>query len=54
VNLVGSATTLTKSKIEASLPRKKGAAAAFYDKSRSAFFSKVCFLALGSGPGPPP
>eukprot|EP00884_Botryococcus_braunii_P006889 jgi/Botrbrau1/16200/Bobra.160_1s0001.1 len=37
----GSSTTLVKAKIEVNLPRKKGAAAAQYDKARDSFFKKV-------------
>ena len=39
--LVGSSTTLVRAKIEHSLPRKRGAAAAGYDKALDAFFAKV-------------
>ena len=41
VCLVGSSTTLVRAKIEHSLPRKRGAAAAGYDKALDAFFAKV-------------
>lgn len=39
--LVGSSTTVLRQKIEASLPRKRGAAASGYDKALEAFFAKV-------------
>lgn len=41
VCLVGASTTLVKAKIEASLPRKRGAAAAGYDKALTSFYDKV-------------
>ena len=41
VCLVGSSTTILKAKVEANLPRKRGAAAAGYDKALESFFSKV-------------
>lgn len=41
VCLVGASTTLVKAKIEASLPRKRGAAAAGYDKALASFYDKV-------------
>ncbi|KAK9845401.1 hypothetical protein WJX81_005613 [Elliptochloris bilobata] len=41
VCLVGASTTLVKAKIEASLPRKRGAAAAGYDKAVTSFYDKV-------------
>ena len=42
VCLVGASTTLIKAKIEASLPRKRGAAAAGYDKAIASFYDKAC------------
>ena len=39
--LVGSSTTVQKAKIESSIPRKRGAAAAGYDKALQSFFNKV-------------
>lgn len=41
VCLVGSSTTMQKAKIESSIPRKRGAAAAGYDKALQSFFNKV-------------
>lgn len=41
VCLVGSSTTVQKAKIESSIPRKRGAAAAGYDKALQTFFHKV-------------
>jgi protein pelota len=41
VCLVGSSTTVLKAKVEANLPRKRGAAAAGYDKALESFFNKV-------------
>ncbi len=41
VCLVGSSTTIQKAKIESSIPRKRGAAAAGYDKALQSFFNKV-------------
>lgn len=41
VCLVGSSTTILKAKVEANLPRKRGAAAAGYDKALESFFNKV-------------
>ena len=41
VCLVGSSTTVQKAKVESSIPRKRGAAAAGYDKALHAFFNKV-------------
>ncbi len=41
VCLVGSSTTVQKAKIESSIPRKRGAAAAGYDKALQSFFNKV-------------
>lgn len=41
VCLVGSSTTVLKAKVEVNLPRKRGAAAAGYDKALESFFSKV-------------
>eukprot|EP00983_Pelagomonas_calceolata_P020832 655116-Pelagomonas_calceolata.AAC.1 len=38
--LVGSATTLTRAKIEANLPRKRGPAVAGYDKAYTKFQEK--------------
>ncbi len=47
VCLVGSSTTVQKAKIESSIPRKRGAAAAGYDKALQSFFNKVtCALRL--------
>ena len=40
--LVGASTTLIKAKVEASLPRKRGAAAAGYDKAITSFYDKAC------------
>ncbi|KAL4422403.1 hypothetical protein ABPG75_008600 [Micractinium tetrahymenae] len=39
--LVGSTCTLTRAKIEANIPRKRGAAAAGYDKAMESFYEKV-------------
>lgn len=39
--LVGSSCTLQRAKIETNMPRKRGAAAAGYDKSLESFFRKV-------------
>ncbi|PRW60647.1 PELOTA 1 isoform X1 [Chlorella sorokiniana] len=39
--LVGSTCTLTRAKIEANIPRKRGAAAAGYDKAMESFYDKV-------------
>ena len=45
--LVGSSTTVQKAKVESSIPRKRGAAAAGYDKALHSFFNKViCKLPL--------
>ena len=41
VCLVGRAVTLVRAKIEANLPRKRGAAAAGYEKAISRFYEKV-------------
>ena len=41
VCLVGASTTLIKAKIEASLPHKRGAAAAGYDKAITSFYDKA-------------
>jgi hypothetical protein len=41
VCLVGSSTTVLRAKVESSLPRKRGAAAAGYDKALDSFFAKV-------------
>lgn len=41
VCLVGSATTLVRAKVEANLPRKRGAAAAGYDKAWDKFLNNV-------------
>jgi hypothetical protein len=38
---VGSACTLTRAKIEGNIPRKRGAAAAGYDKAITSFYDKV-------------
>ena len=39
--LVGSSCTLQRARIETNMPRKRGAAAAGYDKSLESFFRKV-------------
>ena len=39
--LVGSTCTLTRAKVEANVPRKRGAAAAGYDKAMDSFYDKV-------------
>lgn len=39
--LVGASVTVVKAKIEANLPRKRGAAAAGYDKAITSFNEKV-------------
>jgi protein pelota len=39
--LVGSTCTLTRAKIEANIPRKRGAAAAGYDKAMESFYDKA-------------
>ncbi len=44
VCLVGSSTTVQKAKIESSIPRKRGAAVAGYDKALQTFFNKVMHL----------
>ncbi len=41
VCLVGRAVTLVRAKIEANLPRKRGAAAAGYEKAINRFYDKV-------------
>ena len=41
VCLVGRAVTLVRAKIEVNLPRKRGAAAAGYEKAVSRFYEKV-------------
>ena len=41
VCLVGRAVTLVRARVEANLPRKRGAAAAGYDKAISRFYEKV-------------
>ena len=41
VCLVGSSTSVQKAKVESSIPRKRGAAAAGYDKALHSFFNKV-------------
>ncbi|GAB4814633.1 hypothetical protein N2152v2_001679 [Parachlorella kessleri] len=41
VCLVGSTCTLTRAKVEANIPRKRGAAAAGYDKAIESFYDKV-------------
>lgn len=41
--LVGSTCTLTRAKIEANIPRKRGAAAAGYDKAMESFYDKASF-----------
>lgn len=38
---MGSTCTLTRAKIEANVPRKRGAAAAGYDKAMESFYDKV-------------
>jgi protein pelota len=43
--LVGSACTVTKAKIESTIPRKRGAAAAGYDKAIENFYNR-CFTAV--------
>ena len=43
--LVGSSCTLQRARIETNMPRKRGAAAAGYDKALESFFRKV-----GNGP----
>ena len=47
--LVGSSTTVMRQKIEASLPRKRGAAASGYDKALESFFAKVSALGFHGG-----
>ena len=44
--LIARAVTLVRAKIEANLPRKRGAAAAGYEKAINRFYEKV-----GSSPG---
>ncbi|PSC74054.1 PELOTA 1 isoform X1 [Micractinium conductrix] len=44
--LVGSTCTLTRAKIEANIPRKRGAAAAGYDKAMDSFYDKVLSAVL--------
>ena len=39
--LVGSSCTLQRARIETNMPRKRGAAAAGYDKALESFFHKV-------------
>lgn len=39
--LVGSTCTLTRAKVEANIPRKRGAAAAGYDKAMESFYEKL-------------
>ena len=46
VCLVGSSMTVQKAKIESSIPRKRGAAAAGYDKALQSFFNKVTLMHL--------
>lgn len=41
VCLVGSSCTLQRARVETNMPRKRGAAAAGYDKSLESFFRKV-------------
>lgn len=41
VCLVGSSTTVLKAKIEQSIPKKRGAAAAGYERAIESFFDKV-------------
>ena len=41
VCLVGSSATVQKAKVESSIPRKRGAAAAGYDRALRSFFDKV-------------
>ena len=40
---MGSTCTLTRAKIEANIPRKRGAAAAGYDKAMESFYDKVWY-----------
>lgn len=49
VCLVGSTCTLTRAKIEANIPRKRGAAAAGYDKAIESFYDKVFQVGWGVG-----
>ncbi len=39
--LVGSSVTVVRAKVEGNIPKKRGAAAAGYDKALSRFFDKV-------------
>lgn len=39
--LIGSSVTVVKAKVEGNIPKKRGAAAAGYDKALSRFFDKV-------------
>ena len=48
VCLVGRAVTLVRAKVEANLPRKRGAAAAGYDKAINRFYEKVLTAPMGS------
>ena len=48
--LVGSSCTLQRARIETNMPRKRGAAAAGYDKSLETFFRKVGNDPLSSKP----
>ena len=43
--LVGRAVTLVRAKVEANLPRKRGAAAAGYEKAINRFYEKVASCA---------
>lgn len=44
--LIGSATTIQKAKVEMSMPRKRGAAAAGFDTAYKNFLDRVCSHAL--------
>jgi len=48
VCLVGRAVTLVRAKVEANLPRKRGAAAAGYEKAINRFYEKVWPPTLGT------
>jgi hypothetical protein len=52
VCLVGASITVVAAKVEGSIPRKRGAAAAGYDKALDRFFDKAspcCFLPQALG-----
>ena len=49
VCLVGGSVTVVKAKIEANLPRKRGAALAGYDKAITSFHEKVGSRSQGFG-----